>query len=170
MAQATHTIITRRSLVAATAAGVSAAAAAPLSTQALAVPDPVFALIAAHKAAYIRFEQVCRFLSDLEGQIPEDKREEWFREDRTKGLGVNDDPRWTAGKATHWATCDAEEKAAWALAHARPATLAGAAALLRYVHGYEAEDWPCDPQEEDDEDDWHGTFYLSLAAALEAMV
>jgi hypothetical protein len=102
MAQATHSIITRRSLVAATAAGVSAAAAAPLSTQAFAVSDPVLALIAAHKVAYIRFEQMCRFMSDLEGEIPEDKREEWFREDRAKGLGANDDPRWTAAKATYW--------------------------------------------------------------------
>lgn len=170
MSKATHTIITRRSLVAATAAGVSAVAA-PLSTQALAVPDPVLALIAAHKAAYISFDQVCRFLSDLEGQIPKEKREEWFREDRAKGLGANDHPRWTAGKAAYWAAPDAEEKAAWALAYARPSSLAGAAALLRYAHGYEAEgsDWPCDPQEADGEDDWHGTFYLSLAAALEAM-
>jgi hypothetical protein len=114
MAQATHTIITRRSLVAATAAGVSAFAA-PSSAQALAAPDPVFALIAAHKAAYVRFEHVCRFLSDLEGQIPEQKREEWFREDRAEGLGANDDPRWTSAKATYWAASDAEENAAWAL-------------------------------------------------------
>jgi hypothetical protein len=77
MAQAERPIITRRSLVAATA---SAVAAVPLSALA-AAPDPVFALIAAHKAACLRHERVCRLLSALEGQIPDAKRQEWFRED-----------------------------------------------------------------------------------------
>jgi hypothetical protein len=172
MSKATHTIITRRSLVAATAAGVSAAAAAPSSARALAFPDPILALIAAHRAAHAEFNRVCRFMFDLEEEIPEEKREEWFRGDRAKGLGANDDPRWTAGVAAFRAASDAEEAAAWALAHAQPLTLVGAATLLRYAHGYEAagDDWPCEPERKDSEDDWHGTFHLSLAAALEAMV
>lgn len=115
---------------------------------------------------------MCRLLSDLEGKIPKERRKEWFRDDRAKGVGANDDPRWRAAKTEYWAASKADNDAAWALAHARPVTLAGAVALLRYAHDYEAEghDWPCDPPEDDErEDDWHGTFHLSLAAALEAM-
>jgi hypothetical protein len=107
----------------------------------------------------------------LEGQIPDAKRREWFREDRGKGVGANDDPRWKAGKTEYWAASDADDAAAWALAHACPVTLAGAAALLRYAHDQETEghDWPCDPPDEASDEDWHATFHLSLAAALEGM-
>lgn len=168
MAQAEHPIITRRSLIAATA-GSAVAASLPALAEA---PDPVCALIAAHKAACRRHEQVCYLLSDLEGEIPRERRKEWFHDDRAKGVGVNDDPRWRAAKTEYWATSEADNKAAWVLAHARPVTLAGAVALLCYAHDYEAEghDWPCDPPEDDErESDWHGVFYLNLAGALERM-
>ncbi len=167
MAQAEHPIITRRSLVAATAAS----AAVPLAARAFtAASEPVLALIVAHEAACLRHEQVCHLLSDLEGEIPEEKRKEWFRGDRAKGLGANDDPRWKAGNDAYWAASDADDEAAWALAHARPATLAGAVALLRYAHDYEAHrrEWPNDPEDTSGKI-WHATFHASLAAALEGM-
>ena len=173
MAQAKPSIITRRSIVAATAAGISAAATTPLLSQVLsAAADPAFALIAVHKAAYLRHERVCHLLSDLEGQIPKEKRREWFPKDRAKGVDANDDPRWRSGKTEYWAASEADDKAAWALAHARPATLAGTVALLRYAHDRELEghDWPCDPPHDGaDDDDWYATFHSSLAMALENM-
>jgi hypothetical protein len=162
------TAISRRAAIVATLAGVGAPA---ITVPALAASDPVFAAIAAHKVAYNRLDQACRLMSDLEGDIPEERRKEWFAEDRRTDVGANDDPRWTVANAAYWAASDAEEKAAWALAHAQPAGLAGAAALLRYAHEYEADgrDWPCDPQDEISEDDWHGTFHRNLAAALIAL-
>jgi hypothetical protein len=159
------TKITRRAAIAATLAGVGA----PAAVDAL-LPDPVLAAIAAHKAAYAALDQVCLRLSRLEGQIPQARRKEWFAEDRAAGVGADDDPRWTAVLAAYHAASDAVEQAAWALAHARPAGLAGAAALLRHAYEHEAEgcDWPCDPEEEDG-DDWHGAFHRNLAAALDAL-
>jgi hypothetical protein len=160
--------LTRRAAIAATLAGAAALAAAP---PALAAPDPAFALIAAHKAATAAHEEACALMSELEGQIPEDKRKEWFRADRAKGIGADDDPRWRAATTAYWATFDAEEKAAWALAHARPATPMGAAALLRHAYEHEAGrcEWPDRPDNEDAEVGWHGAFHRSLAVALETM-
>src|SRR5882762_6762797 len=85
--------LTRRKAIAATLAGVAAPA---LAGPARLVPDPVFAAIAPHKAAYARLDQVCLHVSRLEENIPEDRRQEWFDEDREQGIGTNDDPRWTA--------------------------------------------------------------------------
>jgi hypothetical protein len=62
----------------------------------------------------------------------------------------------------------------WALAHAQPAGLAGAAALLRHAGEFEAGGcgWPCDPEDPEDEDGdkWTVIFHHGLAAALEAMM
>jgi hypothetical protein len=160
--------ITRRAAIAATLGGVAAPAlAAP------ALPDPVLAAIAAHKTAYARLDQACRHVSRLEGDIPKQRRQEWFDEDRQQGIGADDDPRWTAALTAQRAAFDAETQTAWALARARPASLAGAAALLRHACEFEAggDDWPCDPEDPEDEDgdEWSVVFHLSLAATLEAM-
>ena len=71
--------LTRRKAIAATLAGVAAPA---LAGPARLTPDPVFAAIAAHKAAYARLDQACLHVSRLEENIPEDRRQEWFDEDR----------------------------------------------------------------------------------------
>jgi hypothetical protein len=160
--------ITRRAAIAATLAGIAAptlAASAP--------PDPVFAAIAAHKAAFARLDQACLHVSRLEGNIPKERRQEWFDEDRRQGIGADDDPRWTAALTAQRAAFDAETQTAWALAHAQPAGLVGAAALLRHAGEFEAggDDWPCDPEDPEDEDgdEWTIIFHRNLAAALEAM-
>jgi hypothetical protein len=160
--------LTRRKAIAAALAGVAAPA---LAGPARLTPDPVFAAIAAHKAAYARLDQACLHVSRLEENIPEDRRQEWFDEDRAQGIGSNDDPRWTAALTAQRATFDAETQMAWALAHARPAGLAGAAALLRHAGEFEAGGcgWPCDSEDEDG-DKWIIIFHHSLAAALEAMM
>jgi hypothetical protein len=173
MAQAEPTIITRRALVAGAAAGVSSVATATLPVQALAsIADPILDLIAAHKAAYVTLDRACRLVSDLEQKIPEERRKEWFAEDRGTAVGANDDPRWTAAMAAYWAASNAEEQSAWALAHARPTRVASVAALLRYAYEYPAQgcEWPSLPEEEGGREDWNDTLHRSLAAALDALV
>jgi hypothetical protein len=157
------TKLTRRAAIVATLAGIATPAVAAL-------PDPVFAAIAAHKAAYARLDAACSRLSRLERDIPKERRKEWFDEDRDAGVGADDDARWTAALAAYRAASDTETRAAWALAHAQPAGLAGAAALLRHAYEFEAggDDWPGEPEEEDG-DEWSLTFHRGLAAALEAL-
>jgi hypothetical protein len=158
--------LTRRNAIAATLAGIAAPA---LAGPALLTPDPVFAAIAAHKAAYARLDQACLHVSRLEENIPEERRQEWFDEDRVRGIGTNDDPRWTGALTAQRTAFDAETQTAWALAHAQPVGLAGAAALLRHAGEFEAGgcEGPCDPEDEDG-DKWTIIFHHSLAAALEA--
>lgn len=157
------TKLTRRAAIVATLAGVATPAVAVL-------PDPAFAAIAAHKAAYARLDTACRCVSRLERQVPAARRKEWYAEDRGTNVGANDDPRWKAAMTNYWAAFDAETQTAWALARAQPAGLAGASALLRHAYEFEAggDDWPGEP-EEDDGDEWSLTFHRSLAAALEAL-
>jgi|SRR4051794_20621400 len=158
--------LTRRTAIAAIAAFGAPASAVP--SRAL---DPVFTAIGAHRAAYVRLDRVCRLVSDLEGDIPKERRREWFDEDRAAGVGADDDPRWTAALAAQRAAFDAEKKTAWALAQARPSNSAAVAALLRYATEYEEEgcEWPSLPETEGGEEKWMITFHHSLAAALEAM-
>jgi hypothetical protein len=159
--------LTRRNAIAAALAGVAAPA---LAGSARLTPEPVFAAIAAHRAAYARLDQACSHVSRLEENIPEERRQEWFDGDRAQGIGTNDDPRWTAVLTAQRATFDAETQMAWALARTQPVGLAGAAALLRHAGEFEAGGcgWPCDP-ERPDGDKWTIIFHRSLAAALEAM-
>ena len=163
--------LTRRKAIAAALAGVAAPA---LAAPARLTTDPVFAAIAAHRAACARLDQACLHVSRLEETIPEERRQQWFDGDREQGIGANDDPRWTAALTAQRATFDAETQMAWALARAQPAGLAGAAALLRHAGEFEARGcgWPCyseDPEDEDG-DKWTIVFHQSLAAALEAMM
>src|SRR4051812_40417153 len=159
--------LTRRKAIAAALAGVATPA---LAGPARLIPAPVFAAIAAHRTAYARLDQACLHVSHLEESIPEERRQEWFDEDREQGIGTNDDPRWTAALTAQRATFDAETQMAWALARAQPAGLAGAAALLRHAGEFEAGGcgWPCDLEDEDGEK-WTLIFHHSLAAALDAM-
>jgi hypothetical protein len=159
--------LTRRAAIAATLAVATPARSVP----SLLPFDPVFALVAAHKAAFARLDRACRHVSRLEGGIPKERREEWFDEDREQGIGASDDPRWTAALAAQRAAFDAEAQAAWALARARPNGIAGAAALLRYAAEYEEEscEWPSVPETEDGEEEWTIVFHHNLAAALEGM-
>lgn len=158
--------LTRRTAIAAIAAF-----SAPASAAALLAPDPAFAAIAAHKAAYARLDQSCTHLSRMECAIPKARRQEWWDEDREKGIGADDDPRWTAALAAQRAAFDDEAQAAWALAHHRPASLAGAAALLSYAAEFVASgsEWPSEAEVEDG-DEWDIVFHRNLAAALAAMM
>jgi hypothetical protein len=167
MAQADRRSITRRHFVAASAAfPLAAVAPAPIPAS-----DPIHAAIAAHQAAYAALDRACCRLSDLEPQIPAARRKEYRVDHRGTDVGANDDPRWTAAMAAYWTADAAETDAAWALAHAKPATLAGAAALLRYAHEFEAGgcEWPDESQEEGGRQDWNCAFHRTIAVALAAL-
>jgi hypothetical protein len=135
-----------------------------------ALADPVYAAIAAHECEFAALEEACRELSRLEQAIPAARRQAYFPDEEGPEVGANDDPRWTAGLAAYLAAAEAETRAAWALAHVSPATVAGAAALLRHAHAFERRgcEWPGEP-ETGDGDDWTGAFHGSIAAALAAL-
>ena len=151
--------LTRRAAI-----GVALAGAA---TPTLPASDAAFALIATHQKAFARLNETIADIARLEHDIPEDRRQEWAPEDRDEGIGLNDDPRWTAALDAHNAAIDAETAAAWVIAHTQPATIAGAAALLRYAADYEerGDTWP----DAEGDEGWHAAFHGSLAAALERM-
>jgi hypothetical protein len=159
--------LTRRAAIAATLAAASPALPAPRW------PDPAYAAIGGHNAAYAAFESACHHVARMESVIPKDKRREWFDEDRAKGIGTDDDPRWTAALNANRAASATEKQVAWTLTRVRPASLAGMAALLRHAADVTArgDEWPCDPDDASDEDgeEWIVTFHSNLAAALEAM-
>lgn len=149
--------LTRRAAIGAAFAGAA--------TPALPASDAAFGLIATHRKASVRLNETIADIARLEHDIPEDRRQEWAPEDRDEGIGLNDDPRWTAVLDAHDAAIDAENSAAWVIAHAQPATIMGAAALLRYAADYEAQGdaWP----DAEGDESWHAAFHRSLAAALE---
>jgi hypothetical protein len=156
--------ITRRAAI---AAGLSAALpplACTLPAHASAptlIPDPILATIAAHRAAVAALDAAAQHLSDVDEGLIDDGGMD-------RGSGADDDPLLLAASAAFHAACDAESRAAWALARARPASPAAAAALLRYAGDLEADggDWPEAP-DEDDGGDWVAAFHHSLAAALD---
>ena len=164
MAQAESKAITRRAVVAGAAALASTAGATPLPAPVPgAAPDPVLAAIAAHRAAVTALDAAALHLSRVEDGSFDDGGAD-------RGSGADDDPVLLAADAAFDAASDAEARAAWALARARPASPTAAAALLRYAGDVEAKgvDWP-DPPEDDDGGDWAATFHHNLAAALDAM-
>jgi hypothetical protein len=148
--------LTRRAAIGAALAGAA--------TPALPASDAAFALIATHQKAFARLNETIADIARLERAIPEDRRQEWAPEDRDEGIGLSDDPRWTAALDAHNAAIDAESGAAWVIAHAQPATIMGTVALLRYAADYEqrGDTWP----DAEGEEGWHAAFHRNLAAAL----
>ena len=96
--------LTRRAAI-----GVALAGAA---TPALPASDAAFALIATDQKAFARLNETIADIARLEHDIPEDRRQEWAPEDRDEGIGLNDEPRWTAALDAHNAAIDAETAAA----------------------------------------------------------
>jgi hypothetical protein len=131
--------INRRALVAGAASAAVAipAAAAPM-------PDPIFAAIEAHRAAWAALEKDCSQLSDA--STPEAEAE--F--DRLN---------------------DAVEEAAGTLVDTQPTTMAGAVALLRHVAEHEGRGDTFDLEDGDDgkTKPWSYFMHQTLADALEEM-
>src|SRR4051794_30765797 len=110
-------ILTRRAvlpILAAPSAALALSVAAPATNE----PDPVFALIEAHRTAFDEFSRACDLLEDAE-KLPAG------------------DHRLTVARHLWDQTNDAEAAALDAVTSCRPTTLAGIVALARYVEAHE---------------------------------
>src|SRR3954452_16843030 len=111
-------IVTRRAMLpilAGPAVALAAGVAAPAETK----PDPVFALIEAHRSAFAEFDKAAGLLDHAEHRLPEG------------------DHRLTVAQHLWDQTNDAEAAAMDAITSYRPTTLAGVVALARYVEVHE---------------------------------
>src|SRR4051812_44028312 len=110
-------IVTRRAvlpILAGPAVALAAGVAAPAKTK----PDPVFALIEAHRSAYAEFDKAAGLLEVAE-KLPAG------------------DHRLTVAQHLWDQTNDAEAEALDVVTSCRPTTLAGVVALARYVEAHE---------------------------------
>lgn len=107
--------------------------------------DPIFAAIEAHKAARAEWYKWVHRHSDLEREIPKEKRRSsvtvWDND-----IVEADDPRWIEVQREVHRTSDAEIEAACQLVVVVPTTAAGLCALLRHAIDYDTngEGWPPD--------------------------
>src|SRR4051794_1741435 len=110
-------ILTRRAvlpILAAPSAALALSVAAPATNE----PDPVFALIEAHRTAFVEFSRAVDLLEAAE-KLPEG------------------DHRLTVAQHLWDQPNDAEAAALDAVTSCRPTTLAGIVALARYVEAHE---------------------------------
>jgi hypothetical protein len=115
-----------------------------IASAAAASADPIFAVIDARWTADVIHEAACDALGEARFGSDAEKRSE--------------------------AACDAVNEIDWQLARTPPTTLAGVAALLRYVNEIEDEglEWP--DTDTIGPEGWHYQLRATLAAALEAMI
>jgi len=146
--------ITRRAaLTAACAATVAAALPATVST------DPVFAAIAAHRAAVAEFDKNCTDLSDgrrYRQTIALGKPSPYL-------LGIPE------AEAAYDCQSEAEQDAAMAILDTPPTSLAGAVALLRYLTEVDEDRWPSLEDDDGQEVSWLNCAHQVLADAIEAI-
>jgi hypothetical protein len=124
---------------------VSAAAISPVSSAATASTDPIFAAIEDHKSARaVWIANVYRH-SDLEKELPREKRQSSVDVWEEK-IVETDDPRWIECERAVIETSDAEIDAAIPLVDVTPTTRAGIMALLQYAvsNDTDGEGWPRD--------------------------
>jgi hypothetical protein len=138
------TTLNRRALVAGAAAALPAIAGLSTAAAAAPAPDPIFAAIEAHRAAWTHLQD--NPSANKVDLLPEDDAECDRR-------------------------CDAVQDAAGALADTHPTTITGVIALLRYVAGPESADPAFDFVDEDDGETKPWSFFIhhNLADALEMM-
>ena len=132
-------------------------------------PDPIFALIEAHRAALAAHLAAGKAQSDLEERLfdermaaagsPENGSAAWY-----EAIHAADrDPLYMDAEALVDKTSDAEIAAAWALVAEPPATIAGAAALAAYPPEYKSTMLLPDKPEE-----WLLALLASINSALSA--
>jgi hypothetical protein len=164
----------RRSLmnmIVSTAALTAVSNSSPVTAET--IDDPIFAAIEAHKAAFAASDAAWHHLSDLEEELPKDLRRSWIDVWETK-IVETDDPRWIEAEKASNQLADAETEAAIELINVEPVTLAGAAALMRYVADMEANGclWPDGLQNDDKPSKcgkkWEVYLHRNIAAVLEA--
>ena len=138
--------------------------------------DPIFAAIEAHRKAEAEFSAALGRLSDLEIELPEERR----RSEINMGVLAivsEDDPLWIEFQRTVLAASKITDEAATNLLNTRPTTLAGVVAALRYAYDFERRGLEF-PSGYDDGDlsecpwgvQWSVYFHRNLAQAIEAMI
>jgi hypothetical protein len=123
-----------------------------IASAAAASADPIFAVIDAKWTADVVHEAACDALGEAEGRF-----------------GSGSDATEIAWQRSEVA-CDAVNEIDWQLARTPPTTIAGVAALLRFVNEIEDDglEWP--DTDTIGPEGWHYQLRATLAAALEAMI
>jgi hypothetical protein len=137
--------LTRRALVASTAAMPAAAALGLPVAQAAAEPDPIFAAIEAHRQAEVEFGVRVGRRRALEEDLPQRQRKS-NNHHGEQTIVETDDPRWIVAIREEDEGSDLAEEAALAFVRTEPTTIAGVRAMLAYFAEVEAIDggiaWP----------------------------
>jgi hypothetical protein len=136
------------------------------------VPDPIYAAIEAHKAAFAKLKFVLDAHTALEVELPREKRrsnvDAWGEE-----IVETDDPRWIECERAVMRTWDAENEAAIALVCIKPTTRAGLIALIEHAvaHDTDGESWPRSIPSDDGQRtrDWHYFLLENLVAVHRAL-
>jgi hypothetical protein len=138
--------------------------------------DPIHKAIADHIAALAALEAGLEEMYALEAELPQGLRKSdisvW-----EEAIVETDDPRWIENAKNVAALFEADEEAAMGLINTEPSTLAGAAALMRYVAALEAKghSWPSGLYEDDADTsklgkDWEVYLHRNIAQLLSASV
>lgn len=158
------------------AGGAALTVAATIAGPARAIqssPDPILEAIEAHKAVRaIWIANVYRH-SDLETELPRDKRRSWVHVEEDK-IFETDDPRWIECEREVMRTSDLEIDASCVLVSIIPTTQAGVVALLQYalLADTDGEGWPRDLVSDNGTKtrSWHYFLIETVTAALTDLV
>jgi hypothetical protein len=147
----------------------ASAAAAPIAALAASGVDPIFPAIEAHKTARATWIEWVYRHSDLEDELPKEKRRSWADMYEEK-IFETDDSCWIECERAVARTMNAEIDAAVVLVDVRPTTQAGICALLQYAHAIDTdgEAWPRELQSDDGKitRPWEYFLIESVAGAL----
>jgi hypothetical protein len=145
--------LTRRALVASTAAMPAAAALGLPAAQAAAGPDPIFAAIDAHRKAEAEFHERVDRKCVLEEDLPPRQRKS-NNDHGEQTIVETDDPRWITAAREEDEGAELAQEAALAFVTTEPTTVAGVCAFLTYFADVEVIDrgiaWPDSFEDEHD--------------------
>jgi hypothetical protein len=138
--------------------------------------DPIFAVIDAHRKAYAALDSCLTRHGDIEQQLADavdhlrHDRMERYRELKALQAAT---PEWVALEQEVEDLHRAEQDATIGLIEVRPATLAGAGALMRYVVEQErlGNEWPGGLEDTEtgfDNEDWATFLHRNIAEVIEA--
>ncbi|MBR1149059.1 hypothetical protein [Bradyrhizobium sp. JYMT SZCCT0428] len=134
-------------------------------------PDPILAAIEAHKAAFRAVIAENDTHTELEKELPPEKR--YSNVNVWEELIIfDDDPRWIASERAMHDLWDAEGVAAAELVTVLPTTVAGLIALLQYAveADTDGETWPRDLVAGDRSGAWHHLLIENIAQVLPGMI
>jgi len=132
-------------------------------------PDPILGAIQAHIAAYADFSAAVDIECTLECTLPHERRLSSLTVWEEK-IVETDDPRWPKAILARGRASDAADAAAMALLDIEPTTVAGAAALLKYVAEEEDLTFPDNLADDDGNDLSFGSAIAGhVAGALSGM-